>query len=122
MEFADYRCAPAAPDAASSLRVVVQTQAQEITGPAASKAYRFVIGFTVRELSCDLRVYSLMKMIPLIAALAVQISAASVGFAEQPCKSTVVGDLRIEHFESKMYGSPMTVRVWLPPGYADAAK
>jgi predicted alpha/beta superfamily hydrolase len=62
-----------------------------------------------------------MKMIPLIAALAVQISAVRVGLAEQPCKSTVVGDLRIEHFESKMYGTQMTVRVWLPPGYTDAA-
>src|SRR2546423_9425137 len=62
-----------------------------------------------------------MKMTSLIAALAFQISAASVGFAEQPCKSTVVGDLRIEQFESKMYGAQMTVRVWLPPGYSDTA-
>jgi len=40
-------------------------------------------------------------------------------FAQQPCKSTVVGDLRIEHFESKMYGKTMTVRIWLPRGYTD---
>ena len=62
-----------------------------------------------------------MKLTFLIAALAFQISTASVGFAEQPCKSTVVGDLRIEHFESKMYGAQMTVRVWLPRGYSDTA-
>jgi enterochelin esterase-like enzyme len=40
-------------------------------------------------------------------------------FAQQPCKSTVVGELHVEHLESKMYGKTMTVRVWLPPGYTD---
>jgi len=44
----------------------------------------------------------------------------SAGFAQQPCKSTVVGDLHIEHLESKTYGTSITVRVWLPPGYGDA--
>lgn len=57
-----------------------------------------------------------MKIIPFAFVL----SAMSMAFAEQPCKSTVVGDLHIEHFASKMYKSSMTVRVWLPPGYADA--
>ncbi len=57
----------------------------------------------------------------LFITLAAQLSAANVAFAEQPCKSTVVGDVRIEHFESKMYGTQMTVRVWLPIGYVDAA-
>jgi enterochelin esterase-like enzyme len=41
-------------------------------------------------------------------------------FAQQPCKSTVVGDLRIAQFQSKMYGESFKVRVWLPPGYRDA--
>jgi predicted alpha/beta superfamily hydrolase len=41
--------------------------------------------------------------------------------AQQPCRSTVVGDLRIEHFDSKMYGRQMTLRVWLPAGYSDPA-
>ena len=62
-----------------------------------------------------------MKKIPLVTAITVQISATSIGFAEQACRSTVVGDLRIEHFESKMYGGLMTLRVWLPPGYSDEA-
>jgi enterochelin esterase-like enzyme len=53
--------------------------------------------------------------------LIAQLSIVGGGFAEPPCKSTVVGDLHIEHFQSKMYGSSMTVRVWLPPGYADAS-
>jgi len=44
----------------------------------------------------------------------------SVVFAQQPCKSTVVGDLHITHFQSKMYGETFGVRVWLPPGYRDA--
>jgi enterochelin esterase-like enzyme len=41
-------------------------------------------------------------------------------FAQQPCKSTVVGDLHIGRFQSKMYGESFKVRVWLPPGYEDA--
>lgn len=60
-----------------------------------------------------------MRILPLVT-LAVQISVANLGLAQQPCKSTVVGDLRIERFESKMYGKTMTVRIWLPGGYADA--
>jgi hypothetical protein len=40
-------------------------------------------------------------------------------FAQRPCKSTVVGDLHIARFQSKMYGETFKVRVWLPPGYND---
>jgi enterochelin esterase-like enzyme len=40
--------------------------------------------------------------------------------AQEPCRSTVVGDLRITQFQSKMYGETFKVRVWLPPGYRDA--
>lgn len=52
---------------------------------------------------------------------AAELSNANAGLGEQACKSTVAGELHIEHFESKMYGAQMTLRVWLPPGYADAA-
>ena len=52
-------------------------------------------------------------------ALAAQLAGIGPGFAQQPCRSTVVGDLRIEHFESKMYRKTMTVRIWLPSGYGD---
>jgi predicted alpha/beta superfamily hydrolase len=38
-----------------------------------------------------------------------------------PCRSTVSGDLRIEHFDSRIFPSAQTLRVWLPPGYGDAA-
>jgi enterochelin esterase-like enzyme len=41
-------------------------------------------------------------------------------FAQQPCKSTVVGNLHIGRFQSKMYGESFKVRVWLPRGYKDA--
>jgi hypothetical protein len=61
-----------------------------------------------------------MRVIPFVA-IAAHLSVMSVGFAQQPCKSTVVGDLHIEHFDSKMYGTSVTVRVWLPPGYGDAS-
>ncbi len=46
--------------------------------------------------------------------------AWNVVLAQQPCKSTVVGDLQITHLRSKMYGETFGVRVWLPPGYRDA--
>jgi enterochelin esterase-like enzyme len=45
---------------------------------------------------------------------------AGGGQSNQPCTSTVVGDLRIEHFDSKVLGVPQTLRIWLPPGYSDA--
>jgi predicted alpha/beta superfamily hydrolase len=38
---------------------------------------------------------------------------------QQPCKSTVVGDLRIEQLESKIYSRSVTLRIWLPAGYSD---
>jgi predicted alpha/beta superfamily hydrolase len=31
----------------------------------------------------------------------------------------MVGDLQIEHLQSKMYSRSVTLRVWLPGGYAD---
>jgi enterochelin esterase-like enzyme len=49
-----------------------------------------------------------VAFLPLTAAL-----------GQQPCKPTVVGDLKIEHLQSKMYSSAITLRIWLPVGYAD---
>ena len=59
-----------------------------------------------------------MRMV-LDVAITAQLAICSFCLAQQPCKSTVVGDLRVEHFNSKQYGRQMTVRVWLPPGYSD---
>lgn len=39
----------------------------------------------------------------------------------QSCKSTVVGDLRLEQLQSKIYGRTMALRIWLPAGYSDSA-
>jgi enterochelin esterase-like enzyme len=47
---------------------------------------------------------------------------ASAAFAQQEnCKSTVTGDLRVEQVNSLVFLGPHTLRVWLPPGYSDAA-
>jgi predicted alpha/beta superfamily hydrolase len=46
----------------------------------------------------------------------------SVGATQQaPCHATVTGGLQIERFQSKVFPYPQTLRVWLPPGYRDAA-
>jgi predicted alpha/beta superfamily hydrolase len=72
------------------------------------------------ELFYSVCVKGFMRIFPFLA-LSTQLFAVIAGFAQTPCKSTVVGDLRIEHFKSKMYGDSRTVRIWLPPGYADSA-
>jgi enterochelin esterase-like enzyme len=43
----------------------------------------------------------------------------SVALADPTCKPTVVGDLRVEQFQSKIFNRMITVRVWLPAGYND---
>ena len=60
-----------------------------------------------------------MRFVPLLG-LAAQFAISGLCLAQQPCKSTVVGDLRISHFDSKIYGRSMTLRIWLPPGYGDS--
>jgi enterochelin esterase-like enzyme len=64
-----------------------------------------------------------MKAIsPVVVVLVVVLSIMEVGLAQQPCKPTVLGDLRIEQFQSKIFDRTVTVRVWLPPGYNDASQ
>jgi hypothetical protein len=64
-----------------------------------------------------------MKTIsPVIVAIAVVLSIVGVGLAQQGCKSTVVGDLRIEQVQSRIFDRMITVRIWLPPGYNDASQ
>jgi enterochelin esterase-like enzyme len=41
--------------------------------------------------------------------------------AAAPCKSTVEGVLEIVPLQSKVYSNTRNLRVWLPPGYNDAA-
>lgn len=48
--------------------------------------------------------------------------AANPGLAQQQaCRSTVTGDLRVEQIDSLVFPGPHTLRIWLPPGYSDAA-
>ena len=63
-----------------------------------------------------------MNTIPFIVVLAGSLIVADGRLGQQPCNSTVVGDLRIEQFQSKIFDRTITVRVWLPPGYPDAAE
>jgi enterochelin esterase-like enzyme len=58
----------------------------------------------------------------LIVVMAGVLSMAGVGLAQEPCKSTVLGDLRIDQFQSKIFDRMITARVWLPPGYNDASQ
>ena len=58
-------------------------------------------------------------ILPVILALS---SLASFGLAQEPCKATVVGDLRIEQFQGKIFDRMITVRIWLPDGYTDASQ
>jgi enterochelin esterase-like enzyme len=37
------------------------------------------------------------------------------------CASAGMGELHVKHFVSKVFPYPQTLRVWLPPGYHDAA-
>ena len=66
-------------------------------------------------------VNGLMKIL-MGSLLAMHMSAVGFGSPQDSCKSTVVGDLRIEHFQSKTFDRMMTVRVWLPPDYNDATQ
>ena len=62
-----------------------------------------------------------MKIL-LILSLATRLAYVGSGMAQEPCKSTVVGDLHVEHFQSKTFDRMITLRVWLPPGYNDVTE
>jgi enterochelin esterase-like enzyme len=80
---------------------------------------------SVRKL-CRLRVnvamYIARKTIEAISfiVLVAAILSAGAAAAEPECKPTVVGNLRVEHFQSKIFDRTITVRIWLPAGYDDA--
>lgn len=58
----------------------------------------------------------------LVFSLATQLSVVVAAMAQAPCKSTVVGNLHIEHFQSKIFDRMISVRVWLPAGYDDVTE
>lgn len=45
-----------------------------------------------------------------------------MAMAQPPCKCSAVGDLHIEHFQSKIFDRMISVRVWLPAGYDDVTE
>lgn len=57
------------------------------------------------------------RVFRLFVPLALSITCCAA--ADVPCKSTLVGDLRIEKLQSKTYQEEITIRVWLPAGYDD---
>ena len=60
-----------------------------------------------------------MKLRSLVVAmLALNFSV----LAQPPCKSTVIGDLRLERLESKIYDTSMTMRIWLPVDYSQPSQ
>lgn len=54
--------------------------------------------------------------------LAAAILCAGAAVAEPQCTSTIVGNLHVEHFQSKIFNRTMTVRIWLPAGYNDTTE
>jgi predicted alpha/beta superfamily hydrolase len=62
-----------------------------------------------------MRTSALLGLIGLAAAVSVRAEAP-----ERP--STLVGDLQVRTFKSTIFGDTQTLRVWLPPGYRDAAQ
>ena len=60
-----------------------------------------------------------MKVLVLEVVLLLATSAITA--QQAPCKHTVTGQLQIFRFDSKIFGNTRMLRVWLPPGYDDAA-
>ena len=44
--------------------------------------------------------------------------AAFTSFGQTPCKSTLMGELRVAGMKSDIYGASITIRIWLPADYA----
>ena len=72
----------------------------------------------------NVAMYTARKTIETICfiVLVAAILSAAAAVAEPECKPTVVGNLHVEHFQSKIFDRTMTVRIWLPDGYDDAAE
>jgi enterochelin esterase-like enzyme len=62
-----------------------------------------------------------MKM----TVLGTVVAFATLAVAQQPpsvsCKHTITGQLQVFSFSSKIFANTRMLRVWLPPGYDDAA-
>ena len=54
-----------------------------------------------------------------LAVFVLLASQSASAEAQDKCVSSVSGDLRVETLTSVVYQREITIRVWLPPGYAD---
>ena len=54
-----------------------------------------------------------------VAVFAILVSHTASAEGQDTCVSSVSGDLRVETLTSVVYQRDITIRVWLPPGYAD---
>jgi len=59
-----------------------------------------------------------MSLRPVLAAF-VLLTSHAASAEVHTCVSSVSGDLRVETLTSVVYQRDITIRVWLPPGYAD---
>lgn len=62
-----------------------------------------------------------MRLCVACSLLLVLLSLDAAAADTKPCTPSVVGDLRVESIPSKTFGGTQTLRIWLPPGYSDAA-
>jgi enterochelin esterase-like enzyme len=62
-----------------------------------------------------------MKAVVLGFVLAFSTSVAAQQALDAQCKHTVTGQLQVFRFDSKVFRNTRMLRVWLPPGYDDAA-
>lgn len=60
-----------------------------------------------------------MTLRSVVVAMMLPVSVAMAQKA--PCAAKIAGELQVQHFESKVFPYAQTLRVWLPPGYHDAA-
>ena len=56
---------------------------------------------------------------PILGVFVLLASQAASAEAQDKCVSSVSGELRVETLTSVVYQREITIRVWLPPGYAD---
>jgi enterochelin esterase-like enzyme len=62
-----------------------------------------------------------MKAFALGLVLSFTTSAVAQQAVNTPCKHSITGQLQVFRFDSKVFGNTRMLRVWLPPGYDDAA-
>ncbi len=68
-----------------------------------------------------MRRISLLCVTVILSTMFVCAALGQEPVVQKPCAHTVVGDLQIVPFASKIFQNTRMLRVWLPPGYSDEA-